>query len=336
MRKINIGIIGLGNQGKIHLNNCLNMKDVNVLGVADVSRNALKLAEKKGIRNTYLNYEDLLKNNQIDSVIISLPNYLHTEATIKAAEAGKDVLLEKPLARNVSEGRLILSSAQKYGIKLMLGYEMRFIKSLMTLHDEIAGGYFGEVQFADVVNVSGGPLSSRGEGARPLAVPPWWFDKEKVGGGALLDLGSHLINLLNWYFGEVKDVKAFIGFMYNMDVEDVATCILKYKNGPLASIRVGWFSKGFFQSVQVCGTAKNVSLNLAPLSIFRVISGDIKTKLGWHKNKSIYSEIEYFIDCLRKDVNPSPSGEDGLRDLQVIELAYKTASRLDKIQEASN
>lgn len=331
LRKINIGIIGLGNQGKIHLNNCLYMKEANVLGVADVSRNALKLAEKRGIKKTYSNYKELLKDKQIDSVIISLPNYLHAEATIKAAEAGKDILLEKPLARNVSEGELILSSAQKYGVKLMLGYEMKFNKSLMTLHDEIAEGYFGEVQVADAVNVSSGPFSPRGEGTRPLSVPSWWFDKEKVGGGALLDLGSHLINLLNWYFGEVSDIKAFMGFMYNMDVEDIATCVLKYKNGPLASVRVGWFSKGFFQSVQVSGTAKNMFLSLAPSSIFRIISSDIRTKLGWYDHNSMYSEIKYFVDCLLNDESPSPSGEEGLRDLQVIELAYETASRLDKI-----
>lgn len=142
LRKLNLGIIGLGNQGKAHLNNCLSMKEINILGVADVSKNRLKFAEEKGIKNTYLNYEDLLKNEKLDSVIISLPNYLHAEATIKASELGKDILLEKFLARNVLERKSILSAVQKYRNRLMLGYELIFNKNLVKLHDERAREYF--------------------------------------------------------------------------------------------------------------------------------------------------------------------------------------------------
>jgi predicted dehydrogenase len=129
LNKLNIGIIGLGNQGKLHLKNCSFINELNVVGVADTSKRALKLAEMNGVKNVHLDYKDLLKNKEIDSVIISLPNFLHLEATTYAAEAGKNILLEKPLARNVSEGKEIISRVQKNGVKLMLGYPMRFIKN---------------------------------------------------------------------------------------------------------------------------------------------------------------------------------------------------------------
>ena len=84
LKKVNLGVIGLGHQGRIHLRNCLHLKkEVKVLGVADVSEKALRFAKKIGVKNVYTDYEDLLKNEQIDAVVISLPNFLHLEGAHK-------------------------------------------------------------------------------------------------------------------------------------------------------------------------------------------------------------------------------------------------------------
>ncbi len=323
-----MGLIGIGGQGRIHLRNCLRLKKAKLIGVADISETSLKFAKKLGIRNVYKNYDDLLSNQQIDAVIISLPNFLHFESVTKAAEAGKDIFLEKPLARNVAEGRKILSNVKRNGVKLMLGYNMRFTTTLRKLHEKIADGFFGEVEIVQATNVSHGPFTPKGGIKTLRSVPSWWFNKDLAGGGALLDLGSHLINLLSWYFGEVKNVESYLGYKFNMELEDSAICILKFRTGPLATINVGWFSKDLIQSIQICGTAKNLSMHLSPPSISHLIFRDIRRKLGIFKYDSYYTELKYFVECLWNDASPSPSGEEGLSDLQVISMAYKHSHNL--------
>ena len=86
-----------------------------------------------------------------------MPNFLHQEAAVKSAEAGKHILLEKPLARSVEEGEKILSSVKRNGVKLMIGYDMRFDLVLNRIHDQVVNGYFGEVQIAEATNIRDGP-----------------------------------------------------------------------------------------------------------------------------------------------------------------------------------
>ncbi len=323
MKQINLGLIGIGGQGRIHLRNCLRLKEAKLIGVADISETALKFAKKLGIRNVYKNYEDLLSNQQIDAVIISLPNFLHLESVTKAAEAGKDIFLEKPLARNVAEGQKILSSVKRNGVKLMLGYNLRFTAIIRELYEKIVDGFFGEVEIVQATNVSHGPFTPKGGMKRLRSVPSWWFNKELAGGGALLDLGSHLINLLIWCFGEIVNVKSYLGYKFNLELEDSAVCMLKFKSGPVATVNVGWFSKDFIQNIQVCGTAKSLCIHLSPPSILSLVWADIKRKLGKFEHDSYYTELKYFVECLRKDIVPLPSGKEGLTDLQVISMAYE-------------
>ncbi len=325
MKKINLGIIGLGNEGKLLLRNSLKLKEARIEAVADLSAKARSTAKNCGVKNVYEKYEDLLKDAKIDGVIISLPNFLHQEAAVKSAESGKHILLEKPLARSVEEGEKFLSAVKKNSVKLMIGYDMRFEPVLSRIHDQIANGFFGEVQIAEATNISGGPFSPKNDSTGPVRVPSWWLDKELAGGGALLDLGSHLVDLFIWYFGEVDSVSSYLKYVFSKDLEDAATCILKFKNGPVATVKVGWFSKGFIQSLQVCGTAKNTLVQLAPASTSSIVWKGIVGKLGFPKTSRYYTELQYFVSCLQKDEQPQPSGEEGLHSLQIISSAYENA-----------
>jgi predicted dehydrogenase len=159
----------------------------------------------------------------------------------------------------------------------------------------------------------------------PVPVPSWWFDKEQVGGGALLDLGSHMIDLLSWYFGNVDYVHCFLGYMFKSDLEDAATCVLNFHSGPIATVKVGWFSKGYLQSVQICGSARNTLIQLSPPSGLRTIWNDVRRKVGLNVQDPNYLKLEHFVDCLIRDEQPQPSGEEGMRSLQIISLAYKNA-----------
>jgi myo-inositol 2-dehydrogenase / D-chiro-inositol 1-dehydrogenase len=326
LKKLNLGIIGLGNQGKLHLQNCLASKDLNIVAVADTSKNALQYATNRGVKSAYGNFDDLLRDKNVDAVIINLPNFLHLECATKAAEAGKDILLEKPIAGSVGDAEKIVSSIEKNGVKLMLGYSMRFNPLFKDLRDKILDGYFGEVEIAQATNVSNGPFTSRADRVGPVPVPSWWFDKELVGGGALLDLGIHMVDLLTWYFGEVESVSSYLGYAYNLSVEDAATCIIKFKKGPLAIVNAGWFSKEYLSSITLNGTSRNFSEVVSKKSRSRFIWDDFKSILGQGTSSSTAEELKYFVDCIVHCVEPSPSAKEGLLDLRVISEAYKHSS----------
>jgi predicted dehydrogenase len=312
----------------MHLRNCLSYKEVNVVAVADTSKHALEYATNRGVKRTYENYEDLLRDASIDAVLISLPNHLHLESVTKGAEAGKDILLEKPLAGQLADGEKIVSSVEKNGVKLMLGYSLRFDPLLRGLREKIIDGYFGEVEIAEATNVSSGPFTPQADKIGPTPVPGWWFDKELVGGGALLDLGIHMIDLLVWYFGEVESVSSYLGYMFNMSVEDVATCIIKFKRGPLAIVNAGWFSKDYLNSISLNGTSRNFSAVVSKKSRLGFVWNDFKRIVGQGASTITAEELKYFIDCIRRDVEPSPSAEEGLSDLRIISMAYENASVL--------
>jgi len=328
MDKVKLGLIGLGYIGKVHLRNCLNLKSAQLIAVSDISKKALNLAKRMGVKKTFRDYQQLLNDDSIEAVIIALPNHLHASCVKEAAKAGKDILLEKPLARDVAEGKDILSAARKNGIKLMVGYPFRFSSPFQALKEKIKSGELGEVQIAYASDIASGPFLHRAERGIPRPVPEWWFKKELTGGGALMDLGSHMINLLRWYFGEVSNVKSYMGYRFNLDFEDHATCILKFQSGPIAIVNAGWFSQQTQIRVELLGTVAHASASHEPPS-------KVKTaiQLMTRRTTDFYipflRELSYFTECLRHDLPSSPSGEDALKDLEAISLAYKNQIRLD-------
>jgi predicted dehydrogenase len=328
MDKIKLGLIGLGYIGKVHLRNCLNLESVKLVAASDISEKALNLAKKMGVMKAYNDYQQLLNDKSIDAVIIALPTHLHAPCVKEAAEAGKHIFLEKPLARNAAEGKDILSTIRKNGIKLMVGYPLRFFSCFQALQQKIQSGELGEVQIAYATNVASGPFLHRTESNIPRPVPEWWFKKELTGGGALMDLGSHMINLIRWYFGEISNAKSYLGYRFNLDFEDHATCILKFRSGQIAMVNAGWFSQQIQLKVELLGTVAHASVIPTPTS-------KIKTaiQLITGRTSTFYipylKELQHFIQCIKQDMPPSPSAEDALKDLEAISLAYKNEIRLD-------
>ena len=297
------------------------------MAAADISKRALKLAKKSGVKQTFTDYHQLLKQPAVDAVIIALPTHLHASCAISAAEQGKHVFLEKPIAGNLEEGEKILSAARKNNVKLMVGYPSRFESSYLDLKKKMESGVLGDIQTAYAVNIAAGPFLHRGISI-PRPVPEWWFKKELTGGGALIDLGSHMINLARWYFGEVNKVKAYLGYRFNFDFEDHAICIINFKSGTTAIINVGWFSQKGKVGIELFGTVAHASNYRSSSS--KVITA-IQLLLGRTPKFFIpyRKEVSHFVNCIKEDTQPSPSGEDALKDLETITRAYKNQIRLD-------
>jgi len=226
------------------------------------------------------------------------------------------------LARNPAEGEKIVKACGKNGVTLMLGYHFRFSPQFAQIKTDLSNGIIGEVQIAHATMVGPGPFFHRSEGYAPRPVPSWWFNKELTGGGTLIDLGCHMLNLVQWYFGRVEEVKAFVGHRFNLDFEDYAVCVCKTKSGAVATVTTGWFSREASAKVEIFGTSKIVTAKRAQsnkvVTFLQMLAG-----LPPKFNLPYIYELQHFVDCINNDLKPLSSGEDGIADLEAISLAYK-------------
>lgn len=321
IRQINLGIVGLGYIGRVHLRHSFSLSNAKLVAVADVSKKALHMAKRMGVKDTYLDYKKLAEKSDVDAVVIALPTYLHRDCALYFAEAGKDIFLEKPLATNPKEGSEIVHSSEKHDVALMVGYPYRFNPTFRDLKKKLCNGELGEVQVATATFIGTGPFIHRAEGYAPMPVPSWWFDKRLTGGGALIDLGSHAINLLRWYLGEITDIRSYLGHRFHLELEDYACCIAKFRHGPIAFINVGWYSLGYKAKVELFGTA---AISSAEVPSYNKLLQAVQLLMGRPSQYYLphFWELQHFVNCVATDRPPSPSGKDGLKDLEVIQKAY--------------
>ena len=327
MRNIRLGLIGLGTVGQLHLKHALKLNNTDVVAVADSAKSALENAKSLGVKCTYSDYKRLLENPEVDGVLISLPTHLHLECAKQAAEAHKDIFLEKPIAVTVDEAKEVVLAAQRNSVKLMIGYPMRFNKNFIKLKEDLANGLIGAVENAHAVYVCAGPFVHRADGHSPVPVPDWWFDAQLTGGGVLVDLGCHIINLMRWLLGEIVDIKGQFGYRYNMGFEDSAMVLARFSSGSLAAINVGWYSQEYILRLDLLGSVRHVSAEHMPpptaTALYQMLTKGISSF-----NQPHFYELQYFVDCLQNDVVPVTSGLDGLRDLEAISKAYKNRINL--------
>lgn len=336
MKQLKIGILGLGSIGKKHLKNCIFMKNVNVVAVADASKAELAKAKNMGIRETYERYQDLLNNACIDAVIIALPNFLHKTSSCAAAEKGFDILIEKPLGRTTDECKTILNCAEKNDVKLMVGFNYRFLSCNQVIKSMIDEGVLGDIEFIVCEWVSSGPFSHR---FPPAPVPEWWFDRKMVGGGVLLDMGSHMVDLTRWLVCDKASVDyVFLDHRFGLELEDSAILTLKFKGkSTKATLILGWFAREAVQKVNLYGTAGSVSSEeLTPRNVMRhaakegiknfarkLVGREIEPYAYSYSDKSYYQELKHFVDCIVEDKEPSVKPEDVVECAKLIDEAYE-------------
>ena len=337
---LKVGVIGLGHMGRLHMMNCLHIDDVKVVAAADSSKRALKKAQSIGVKKLYTDYDSLLNDSlDMNAVIISLPNFLHFESIELALEAGFNVFIEKPMANTVDECRKIVKLVEKSGRKFMVGHCMRFVDAIEKMKDAVDKGRIGRLEVVTTESIQNGPLS---HGLIPKPVSDWWFDPKKSGGGALLDLGYHLIDLFRCFAGDSKVLFSCLDHKFNLPVEDGATVMLASSNPSVRGIiNVGWYQKLVFPKFNfrliLHGNAGYMSSDdLVPRNIylhavkegtknfFRKIIGKKIRPLSWtYWYESYYKELKHFFDCVKQDLDPSISASDGLKTVELIEEAYK-------------
>jgi len=342
---IKVGLIGLGHMGKLHLMICKHIEGVNVTAVADKSKSALAFAAQNGVDSLFVDYQEMLRKIELDAAIISLPNFLHREAVLAVAERGLDVYVEKPLANNLQECEQIGAAIKKFNVKLMVGHNFRFLPSVQKLSEMIKNGTCGDPVITVLEYIHGGAFSHPLE---PRRVPKWRFDKQKTGGGVLVDLGYHMIDLFNWLFGEGRVMYSHLDQRYELGMEDTATLLLSARStGVLGVVNAGWFQKTVFPEFNfrayVHGTAGSLTTDrFTPRNFYLHASKEglknlVRRILGLRINPLSYTYYyTSYYNCLRafftglkeKGCGMPVSFNDAYSTMKVIQQAYERAERL--------
>ena len=334
---VRVGVVGLGHMGKLHLMNALRVEGVNVVAAADKSERNRKSVEKYHVR-THDDYSKLIDTEELDAVIISLPNFLKRDAVFYAAENKLDIFLDKPLSRNFAEAQEIVQKVEKENVRLMVGVNYRYFPSLQKLKNNLGDGKVGDVVIATSELIMNGPLS---HSVVPTPVPEWWLDKEMSGGGALLDLGYHLIDLLSWMFGDLELMYSNLGHRLNLPIEDAAVVVLESRNhATTCVVNVGWFSKSIFPDfnfrVNIHGTVgydstdryapRDLRVHAIKEGTFNLFRKILKRKIHYlsytYYYSSFYTILELFFDALNKGEEPPVSLEEQLNVIRVIDSVY--------------
>jgi len=323
--------------------NCKHIEGVSVTAVADQSKKLLSKAEGFGVKKLYTDYHDLLKYpDSLDAVIISLPNFLHRESVEVALEAGLNVFVEKPLAPTVEECERIVKCVEKSGRKLMVGHSMRFLDAVERMKDQVADGHIGSLETITAEEILNGPFS---HGAVPSPIPEWWFNPETTGGGVLLDLGYHMIDLFRFFAGDADVISSCLDHKMNLPMEDAAILLLRSKSSNTKGIiNVGWYQQSIFPSFNFrfiahgnAGfistdqfTPKNMyvhAIKEGTKNLFRKATGRKIRALSYtYYYEQYIKEMGLFFECINKDLEPPVTALDGLRTVEVISKAYLMSS----------
>jgi len=308
-----------------------------VIALADIDLNkAESLAEEFKIKYVYQDWKELIANKEINAVCINVPNTLHAEIAIKAAGAGKHVMVEKPMAVTIDEADTMIKAAEENGVFLMVDQTQRFWPLHEVAVDIVQSGLIGRL------------ISVRGKmahaGPEYWSLGSEWFGQKIIGGhGALFDIGIHKLDFIRYMTGlKITEVAAFTETLVkDIDVEDNAVVIFKFENKALGVLEASWTCNPRENTTFVYGTEGNLYIGKDSEKPIYVEFATAKVGLsrgipvGKITNGTYVPEIpecskyggpwKHFVDSIIKGEKPTPSGKDGRDSLEVILAAFESS-----------
>jgi len=274
-------------------------------------------AKKYGCRAA-ASYEEILNDRSIAGIINTTPNNVHLETTRQAAEAGKHVFLDKPIANTVREGQEIAQVCKKAGVVLALGYQRRREHHFRWIKSEIDAGRFGKLVQAEC-NISRDRLGQ-------FDLSSWRYTAAGMPGGVMLQIGIHYIDVLEFLMGPIKSVSARLAHLVLPgDNPDVANMILQHENNALSNLTASYASASEFYMMNIYGKEASAYYDL--FSGLRHLKRGEKTAraIATEKNDTIREELEEFARCARSGGQPETDGFWAARNLAVIKAGAKSA-----------
>ncbi|HEY7750778.1 MAG TPA: Gfo/Idh/MocA family oxidoreductase [Ignavibacteriaceae bacterium] len=322
-KKLKWGVAGCGRYAEHTFIPTINFLRRSTIGsfYSNNSARAKELAEKSGASGYFDNYDEFLKSD-IDCVFVSSVNAHHHLQVIKAAEAGKNILCEKPIALNSKEAGEMVEVCKRNNVLLAVNYVHRLHPHIIKTKELILNQTIGRLVS---VNVSFNIDFPPGNNFR--------FNKKLSGGGALRDLGTHMIDLLRYFGGEIVDIKGMMdNVVYKSDVEDFAAAQVKFENGSYGFFDVSYNSKKAFNRIEILGHTGAISID--NLIGVKGIPSKLTIQLDGEAKKSFRKRGNKFLFMMRavqksflKNQTPPVTGEDGLINLILMEKLERQCGR---------
>lgn len=289
-------------------------------------------AETHGAQVGYSKIDDLLADSRIDAVFVASPNSAHVGHTVSAAKAGKHVLSEKPMATSVDDALAMVQVCMENGVKLGLGFELRFHPAHLIAQDLVSRGKLCRVRLLQ-------GHWGRGERGEPEHLPRtglrgWWEDPEAMGGGSvIMGLGVHVFDLVRFVMGhEIIQVVAMTdGQTEQQPLEHIASMALRLEDGTVANISCGRMLPDTLNNFTVYGTdgrfTGTATVWEARMGSAEVVSETVNRTESWEYDYlgNFVAELTDFHDALKDDREPAATGLDGLRSTEVNSAVIESA-----------
>lgn len=342
---LKIGVVGAGNIFRaVHVQPLLDHPEVEIVAVCDINEERAKqVASDYGIKSWYVDYQDMIEKEDLDAVDICTPNLFHSKVAVAALQAGLHVFCEKPDAVSPEEAQKMADAAKESGKVLMTMRNNRFTPASRYAKRYIEEGHMGEI------------YTGRCGWVRRRGIPGkggWFTTKELSGGGPLIDLGVHFIDLAMWFMGNPKPVAVtgatYTKFAHNeiadsvhssfgekqddgtFDVEDLAIGFIRFENGATLQIEFSWASNigEEMNFVELRGTKAGISLKNGALEIYSEAAGgltDTKPVMKGHGAPPHGEHLKHFIDVVNKRAEPTIVPEHGVDMIKILTAIYKSA-----------
>lgn len=338
--KLNVGVIGLG-IGRYHVARYAECPRTNIVAVADKDEQlAEKIAGEYDVESVYTDYRKLVQRKDIAAVSVCLPNFLHAPVSIEALRAEKHVLCEKPMASTRGEAEKMMQTAQEMNKKLMIGMTHRYRKDTRFLKKIIREGQLGKIYYAHACwfRRRGMPVADfppDGEMGRGT----WFIQKEKAGGGVLMDIGVHMLDLV-WYLMGRPQFTGVCGFVSDtlgkeriteFSVDDFTAAFIRCESAARISLEVSWVANiEQKQSIEILGTRGGAKLD--PLTVYTVQHNELVDILPRVDRGDPYlGEVNNFANAILDDEPMISPPEDAFKIMRVLEAIYTSAAEEKEI-----
>lgn len=375
--EVGVGMLGYAFMGKAHTNGYKKMPYMiyppvaipRLIAVCGRTEDAVaEAARRYGYEGYYTDWREMLEDDRIDLFDNAGPNNMHAEPSIAAAQAGKHVLCEKPLARSTEEAKRMLDAAEDAGVKHMTGFNYRFVPAVRQIKELVDDGALGKIYHWRAVYLQ--------EWIMPHYDAPkfWRMDKEVAGSGALGDLGAHIIDLAHFLVGGIDSLMAYTktfvkerplpddpDTMEEVDVDDAFVTAVEFENGALGTFESTRFALGRknYNCFEINGEKASIRFNLERFNEFEIFCRDHEPRetagwtnvlvtegyhpwienwwphghiIGWEH--TFVHEINHLMDCIVNEKDVAPYGatfEDGYRTAVVCDAILESAATRNQV-----
>jgi len=353
--KIRLGIVGAGSIAKLaHVPAIQAVPEAELVAICRRNREkADELGKQWGVKEVYYDYQDLVKSKNVDAVIVATPNVYHRESAVATAEEGKHVLCEKPIATNLKDAREMVKACEENNVKFQMGFNQRFWEQVQIAKQLIEQGTIGQIKtFSTTLKV---------RVATWPADTDFRFRTELSGGSCLIDVGIHRIDLARFFMGDITELCAEIKHsVVPQKVDDNAWILCNFENGATGFISSDIYSPAADNTTALYGTEGTIYLSSETVNPFQTVPLAVYTEkdvdqipdvmikyfyppFWWNQPEKTWvsivpprespfvRQLHAFCRSILEDKEPPVTGEDGVKSLEVVLAAYKSARDRTKV-----